>query len=166
VFIRRSVPEPAPTIRGLRQQVLTIEPAALGLVPTGDRPNVWGVLMELGQRDALVTLVALGDGTTSLYLGTGGGVIGAGEHESVRKVAAAFLLETERSLDHLAPTTDSAMPKVGQVRFIARTFSGLRAAAAPERTLGEGRHPLAGLFFAGHRVIAAIRERTEARAAG
>jgi hypothetical protein len=34
---------------------------------------VWGILMETGYSEATATLLALGDGTTSLYLSSGGG---------------------------------------------------------------------------------------------
>ena len=41
------------------------------------RPDVWGVLMELGLEQGVATMVAFADGTVSLYFSGGGGIIGA-----------------------------------------------------------------------------------------
>ncbi|MHB8971456.1 MAG: hypothetical protein ACYC3X_09105 [Pirellulaceae bacterium] len=38
----------------------------------------------------------IADGTTSLYLSSGGGIIGAGEHDSVRSPASALLRLTQQ----------------------------------------------------------------------
>jgi hypothetical protein len=54
------------------------------------------------------------------------------------------------------------MPSVGRVRFFLRTFAGTLTAEADEEDLGEGRHPLSPLFHAGHEVITAVRESSEA----
>ncbi len=162
----KAVPEPIPVMRALRDQALAVQPDQLGVSPTAERPRVWGGLMEMGQADALITLVALGDGTASLYFGSGGGVIGAGQHEEVRRAAEGFLAEVERHHLELEPTTECPLPHVGRVRFYARTFEGTRTAEAGEGSLRTGEHALSPLFFSAHRVIAAIRERTEARTSG
>ena len=44
---------------------------------TPEMPVVWGVVMETGYPEAVVTLVSLGDRTTSLYFSNGGGIIQA-----------------------------------------------------------------------------------------
>jgi hypothetical protein len=60
-FRRKSKADPAETIRGLRQHALTVSAADLGLGPTADRPQVWGVVMETGYPEAVATLVVLGE---------------------------------------------------------------------------------------------------------
>jgi hypothetical protein len=160
----KPVPEPVGVIRGLRERALSVTAEELGLAPSSERPRVWGVLMETGYAEALVILLVLAEGTTSLYFGTGGGVIGAGEHERVRRVATAFLSQAERQQPDLVPTTDYPLPTVGQVRFYVRTFADTRTGEASEEALGNGQHPLSRLFLAGHEVIAAIRESSKAQA--
>jgi hypothetical protein len=66
-FRRKPKPDPTQTVRALREQALGVGAAELGLVATTERAHVWGVLMETGYPEAVATLVALGDGTTSLY---------------------------------------------------------------------------------------------------
>jgi len=72
-----------------------MSPARLGVFPSEALPNVWGVLMETGYSPAVVTLVALADGTTSLCFGSGGGVIGAEKYGAVREATAAFIAAAE-----------------------------------------------------------------------
>ena len=159
-FRRKPKSDPAEAVRSLRQQVLTVSAADLGLGPTADRTKVWGVIMETGYPEAVATLVVLGDGTTSLYFSNGGGVIGAGEHAAVRAAGQIVLASAEQYLDGFTVTAATPLPGVGQVRFYLRTFTGTLSAEANEQDLGERRHKLSPLFHAAHSVIAAIREAT------
>ena len=145
-------------MRGLRAQALGLDPAALGFRPSKYLQHVCAGFMELPMAAAVVTVVAIADGTTSLYFANGGGVIGAGRHESVKKATATFLLRLERLLEHLVPAPDQGSPAAGTVRFYARTYDGLLRADASEEELKAGAHPLAPLFLAGHGIIEAVRE--------
>ena len=67
----KSVPEPVETTRGLRNMILSLKPSEVGISPSKEYPNVWGIVMEIGFPSGLVTLVAMADGTTSLYQNRG-----------------------------------------------------------------------------------------------
>ncbi|MFQ5917942.1 MAG: hypothetical protein ACE5I0_09060, partial [Candidatus Binatia bacterium] len=126
------VPEPARIIRDLRTQVLTLSPEQIGISPSSAYPHVWGILMETGYPEALATLVSLADGTTSLYLGHGGGIIGGGDHENVRRATKAFLAVAEAHRESLAPTQSFPLPNVGRVKFYVLTFDGTLTADADQ----------------------------------
>ena len=162
-FRRKPKPDPADAVRAMREQALHVDAVALGLAPSPVRPHVWGVLMETGYPEAVATLVALADGTTSLYFSNGGGVIGAGDHASVRAAGDALLSTAEAHLAGFTPANATPLPELGRVRFYVRTFGATLGAEAEERALGEGRHPLAPMFHAGHALIAAVRQATEGR---
>jgi hypothetical protein len=155
----RSAPDVAVA---LRDQVLGLEPGAVGAAPTRARPHVWGVLMETGYPEAVATLVVLADGTTSLYFSNGGGVIGAGAHQTVRTAGEKLLAAGEAHFSAFTPAIDHPLPGVGRVRFILRTFDKTMATEAAEADLGGGRHPLSRLFYAAHGVITAVREASPA----
>jgi hypothetical protein len=70
-------PPPAEVYMGLRQQVLSLTPVQLG-AELADAP-ILALLMETGYPEAVATLVAVVDGTSSLYFSNGGGLLGAGE---------------------------------------------------------------------------------------
>lgn len=74
----------------LRAKLLASRPEDLDLAPTPELLHVWAALMEMAVSSATVTLVAVADGATSLYVSTGGGVIGGGHHETVRAAYRKF----------------------------------------------------------------------------
>jgi hypothetical protein len=113
--------------------------------------------MEIGFPEGAATLVALADGTTSMYTSTGGGTIGGGQHDSVAQRTHAFLRVVEHHLDALGDL-DPALPSAGQVHLRALTYAGSLGVIAPEEELGNGEGPLSAIFFAGHDVITAIRQ--------
>ena len=155
-FRKRDQSDPAAVSRGLRQQALSVNASDLGLTP-GDS-DVWGVIMETAYPEAVATLVALADGTTSLYFSSGGGTIGAGDHAVVRRASEEFLQVANEHLAHLSPTEEFPLPTQGRVRFYVHTFGGVLTAERDEEELGEERDALSPVFHAGHAVIAAIRE--------
>lgn len=156
-----TVPEPTQVIKDLRSKALTLSPSEIGVSPSPETPHVWGVLMETGYPEALATLVALADGTVSLYLGHGGGIIGGGEHANVRQAGKALLSSAEQHLAKLSPTTLFPLPNVGRVRFYVLTFSGALTADVDENELGQRRHELSKLFYAGQNVITELRKISE-----
>src|SRR5918999_4199616 len=98
----------------LRDQVLSVRPDELALAATRERPHVWAALMEWGIDDELAMLVTIADGTVSLYLSSGGGVIGSGADDNVRRAAAAFLDAAEAHRDFLAQPTKVSRPQSGR----------------------------------------------------
>ena len=155
---RRRVVEGDP---GLREMALNVRPDEIKVTPTAERPHVWGVLMETGYPKGVASLVCFADGATSLYFSNGGGIIGAGEHGSVRAVAQAWLTETETYLPSFEPAHETPLPSLGRVRFYVRTFDGTLTAEADEQDLGRMRHPLSPFFHHGHTVMSAIRHATQ-----
>jgi hypothetical protein len=157
-FHKKAKPDPSEVVRDLREQAFTIAPTEIGITPEAGHQRVWAIVMETGYPNAVASLVALADGTTSLYFSNGGGIIGAGQHDAVRRAVARFIELVDQNADALPIAETHPLPDVGRVRFYARTFEGLRAFEASTIELGEGRHPLAALFHAAHEVITAIRE--------
>lgn len=141
----------------LRAQALGITRGQLEgqKVTTG---KVLVLLMETGYPEAVVTLVGVADGSTSLYFSNGGGTIGAGEHDDVVAATSCWLDLADGLLDQLPEASEEVEPPgEGVTQFVATTETGRRAARAAEEELGAGEHPLSALFYAGHDVITEIR---------
>jgi hypothetical protein len=149
-------PPPAEVYLGLRQQVLSLTADQLGDDNLAD-PPILALMMETGYPEAVATLVAVVDGTSSLYFSNGGGLIGAGMHEGVAAASRRWLETGHEFLPQLPPITDPPLPLEGETQFLAVTPDGLRGTVAPEAELGEGRHRLSPLFDAGHDVITRMR---------
>ena len=145
------------TYSALRRQALSIQRSDVGIPEPPPEAPAWGILMETGYPEASATLLALGDGTTSLYLSTGGGVIGGQAHQNVREANAEFVEAANRHYQHLEPTDSFPVPAEGQTVFYALTDSGVLSGAGREEDLGLGRNPLSSLFHAGHRLITQLR---------
>lgn len=152
--------DPAAASRDLRSMVLALSAADLGLTPANYPHEVWGMLMETGMRGGHSTLVALADGSTSLYYSTGGGVIGANAWPAVNDASQRFLAQGIRVLDSSTPAASLEPPPRGMTRFFFLTFDGVRVGTAPDAALTRKNHKLAALFRAGQDVISAIRRAT------
>jgi hypothetical protein len=148
---------PAEVYRGLRDQILSLDPAEVGLAATDAGDRLWGCLMETGYPNGTATLVCLRDGTTSLYTSSGFGIIGGGGHAAVVHANASLLAVLAAELDRLQRTEDRSLPAVGRTVIRALTHDGPRAYEAAEDDLGNGRDPLSPVFHAAHRVITQLR---------
>lgn len=150
-------PEPAPTYLQLRSRILSLDPAEVGLTPSNSAPHVWGVLMETGYTVGTATLVALADGTTSLYYSIGGGLLGSGEYTPVAEASKALVTQAENHLQQMSSTDKFPLPEVGQVRFVLLTYSGRLTSQESEKTLSSGKHSLYQLYTLGHETLTQLR---------
>lgn len=132
--------DPGEMSRRLRDQSLTIGAAEIGLTPSS-ASEVWGALMETGYPKAVATLVALGDGTTSLYFSSGGGIIGAGQNPAVRAASEAFITAASRALGDFQPATRTPYPAVGEVRFYSAPTPASSPPKRPRTTSATGGVP-------------------------
>lgn len=140
----------------LRQMVLGIDPNKLGL-SASQFPKVWGVLMETGYKEAVVTLVSLGDGTVSLYFSNGGGYIGLGPHPGPRKASDELIAASPEFISHAALVKSFPLPSEGNTRFYFLTFDGVYSVEFKENDLGNNKSPLSPLFHKAQDVITQIR---------
>src|SRR5262249_6874195 len=148
---------PRDAFTDLRHQALHGSRETLGLPVPASPTEPWGVLMETAFPKATVTVVAFADGSASIYLSTGGGFIGGGGHDPIRRPAVAMVQSARPLQPQTTLTSTFPLPTPGQVTFYLRTDAGVFSAQAPERDLGERRHPLSPLFYAGQGVITQYR---------
>jgi hypothetical protein len=152
--------EVADVYLGLRNQVLTLDAKTLGV----DAP-VFSVLMETGYPEAVATVIAVADGTSSVYFSNGGGIIGAGEYKQVHDAAIKFISVAEKNIEKMSISKDYPLPKKGFTRFYVVTSAGVYSFEALEDDLGNKRSELSNLFFQGHEFMSYIRTADEHRRA-
>ena len=153
---------PADVYGGLRQQILALHPSEIGLDSSSGK-NVWAVLMETGYDDVVVTLVAIADGTVSLYFSNGGGMIGLGENEEVKNASDDLIGSAENYLEHAELTDSFPLPRRGNARFYFLTFDGIYTVEVKENDLGNNKLPLSPFFHKAHEVIGQARIADEKR---
>lgn len=137
----------------LRYSALEITREQAGLpAPPSDNP-VWAVLMETGEPAVTQTLALVTDGTSSVYVSNGDGVIGGHAYENVRKANSDFFKLVRRDWRHLQSTEAAPIPEVGYTLFYARTDRGLLVGGGTQESLITGQHVLSELFQAGQEAI-------------
>ena len=146
---------------GLRSQALAATPKLAGWNPGPTGRRVFGAVLDWGLDRGLATVFALDDGTASLYLSSGGGVIGGGFHASVRLAALAFIASYEPFLDSMEIDPDGEVPPPGNTDLRALSLDGRRFARAATDVLGNGRHPMSAVFHAGQALIGELRATAE-----
>jgi len=142
---------------GLRQMALSTIRSESEIPAASPDAPAWGVLMETGHGEVTVTLRAFGDGTTSLYLSNGGGILGGNQHEVLRSATGRLIDQANHSLAHLEPCDAFPIPAPEHTVFYVLTDAGVLTGGALQNDLGYGRHPLSTLFQAGHDVISQLR---------
>jgi len=131
----RSELEPEDVYINLRSMALGLSAEKAGIQSSKEISRVWGVLMEMGFPGAVVSLLSLADGTTSLYFSTGGGIIGGGGHAEVVRATWAFVQEAEACLEQASLATDYPLPGEGRDRLYFLTFSGIYTVECDEAAL-------------------------------
>jgi hypothetical protein len=123
-------------------------------------PNVRGTVMEWGiGSTSAVTLVAMDDGTTSLYFSSGGAMLGLGGRPTVKALADAFRARVAAHQVAFSSTDSFPPPPSGNVVFYllgdsATLSTGPLTTGEVERES----HPLAESWWAGQALISGIRK--------
>lgn len=140
----------------LRDMALAMKPGDLGLNASGNSP--YGIVMDIDIDGSTATVTSFSTGDASLYLSSGGGTIGGGEHESVARAAKRFVEAAAANVPAMAPAATHPRPGPGQVTFYLLTPQGIFSASRAEQDLGEGQSDLSDLFYAGQDVLTAMRQ--------
>jgi len=140
----------------MRGVIFATSPAQLKLTPLPS--GLWAGTMEFEVSGTWVTLLAILEGTTSLYFGSGGGIIGAGGHDSVREAAKKFLETMDRYSPGFSKVTMHPLPGPSLVHFYALKTDGVYA--SPDIDEAEVTRPgneLLPLYGAAQNLITQIR---------
>jgi len=118
-----------------------------------------GVVMDWGLGGGLATMIAIDDGTVSLYLNPGGGMIGAGPKPNVAAAATRFRAEAERVRDQFTPRTSFPPPAEDSVVFYLLTDDATLVSPSIDwKTRAGSSSPLAPLNEAAQELMTQIRK--------
>jgi hypothetical protein len=147
---------------GLRTQLLSRALFADKPANGSDQPRCVVLDWNLGGTN-VATLVAFDDGTTSLYLSSGGGIIGAGAHEAVKQAAAQFRSSATAERARFAAVTQFELPSDGRsVFYLVTDTATLSSGSIANAELQRGAHPLSRLANQAQAVIGAVRQASNA----
>jgi hypothetical protein len=146
--------EVADVYSGLRGQILKLSDKDISQLK--GKP-VWAVLVEMGRPNAAVTVLAVADGTASLYFSNGGGMIGLGEHANVRPKSLKLVELATTEVKKMKKVEAFPLPNPGEVRFYVVTPDGVLSASTTEAKLEDRSHEFHSLFSQTHELITEMR---------
>jgi hypothetical protein len=144
---------------GLRNMALGMTADQLQLTIPASQTQVYGVVMDWDVGSGIATLSSYATGDASMYLSSGGGMIGGGQHEKVSTAAKAFVDKAQTYLAKASKTDATPLPDKDCVRFYFLTNKG-RFSAQEQLQKFDNNSSSAWLplFEKGNQVIAALRE--------
>lgn len=142
----------------LRKRALETSADSLGQAGAVPENEPYGLLMEIGMPDSVLTLACFADGDAGLYYRSGGGMKGGIAHDNVRRVAKEFVALAPKALPKMVPATTHPLPGPGKVRFYALTQKGVFTREMDREALGESPDEFSALFHSGQEVVTQMRQ--------
>lgn len=160
--LRSQTPQPQsrPTAEiylSLRKQALSSSREKLGIPPTPTPTTPWGVVMDWGVANGTATVLALSDGSASIYFSGGGGQIGGQSKEAINKAAKRAVELATACQSDAKLSEDFPLPQTHQVIFHLLTDQGVFSVARSEQELQSGAVPLVQLGNAMQEIITQYR---------
>ncbi|HET6557029.1 MAG TPA: hypothetical protein VFG54_06910 [Prolixibacteraceae bacterium] len=146
---------------GLRNMAFTATPASLGLSLPSDKTTVYGAVMDWELSGAVATTIAYQTGDASLYLSSGGGVIGGGQHQNVNSAAKKFVVLAQKFLDKATKTEATPLPDKNVVKFYLLTNNGVYVGQDDMKNFENNTSIWLGLFEEGNNVLTELRKTSE-----
>lgn len=143
---------------GLRNMAFSVTPEQLGLEPSSDELHVYGIIMDWEMNGAIVTTVGFETGDASLYLSTGGGVIGGGKHENVQHACKGLIALAQKHIDRTTSTSSTPLPVHQEVIFYFLTSQGKYSAKESMKNFEDRTSQWLPLFEEVNKVITGLRQ--------
>lgn len=140
----------------LRDIALTITSEQIGL-ENNEAIGVWGIVMDWHVGDGIATIPAFKTGDASMYLSSGGGVIGGVEHENVRMAVAKFIETGQDFLSRADKVEETPLPNENMINFYFLTNEGTFLGQESMTNIENGKSIWLKLFEAGNDVITELR---------
>jgi hypothetical protein len=145
------------TFEGLRNVALNVTPEQLGLKLSTDKTVVFGVIMDWDMEGTTVTTVSYQTGDASMYLSSGGGVIGGGTHKNVNRAAKTFVNTAQTYLSKAVRTETTKVPENNFVYFYLLTNKGVYKGQDEMKNFENNSSKWRLLFESGNKVITELR---------
>lgn len=147
---------------GLRNMAFEVTSEQLGLKLSGNTKIVYGVVMDWEMNGAIASTVAYQTGDVSLYLSSGGAIIGGGQHRNV-KIAAKNLVSASQSfLENAIKAESTSLPSTNEVKFYLLTNQGIFMGQEQMESFENRASPWLVLFEEGNKVLSELRTVNEA----
>ena len=141
----------------MRTMCLGVKPEQLGLQLSQKETVIFGVVMDWGMDNATASLCSFQTGDASLYLSSGGGIIGGGQHESVKKAAIEFISKSQTYLANAEATKSTDLPSDKEIFFYLLTNKGTFLTKDKMSNIESKKSQLTNLFDEANKVLTQLR---------
>ncbi|MBS1773347.1 MAG: hypothetical protein JST82_10845 [Bacteroidetes bacterium] len=142
---------------GLRNQAFSITPEQIGITLDKSQTKVYGVIMDWNVGDGVVTLVSFLSGDASMYLSSGGAVIGGGQHINIKNAALSFIHKSESDLKNASESKTNELPGNDVIKFYLLTNNGRFELEEKMENIENKSSTLSSLFEEANKVITELR---------
>lgn len=149
------------TFNDLREMAFSATPELLQLSLPTDKTVVYGVIMDWGIDTATATVVSYQTGDASMYLSSGGGVIGGGQYQNVSSAAKQFVALAQTYLDKVIKTETNSLPQQDEVKFYLLTNKGTFFGREVMKNFENNTSTWLPLFEEGNKVLSELRMTSE-----
>jgi len=149
------------TFNDLREMAFSVTPEQLQLSLPSDKTVVYGVIMDWGIDTTTATIVSYQTGDASMYLSSGGGVIGGGQHQNVNSAAKLFVNLAQSYLDKATRSETNSLPHQDEVKFYLLTNKGTYVGHDVMRNFENNTSSWLPLFEDANKVLTELRMTTE-----
>ena len=144
----------------MRKMAFSVTSEQLGLNPI-EKDKIYGIVSEMDMEGTTITVVAFMTGDTSMYFSSGAIIIGAGQHENVKKVVTKYVENGQKYLDKAIKTEKTDLPKSGMTNFNFLTENGVYRISQSLSELESGTSEFSNLFAELNKVITEVRLKSE-----
>jgi hypothetical protein len=141
----------------MRKMAFSVTTKDLGIEIPNDSIKVYGIITDLAMDDGVATVVTFLTGDASIYLSSGGGFIGAGQHESVKKVTTEFVNDSHLISFKGKPFENPNLPEDGYASFYFLSNMSQTKISEKISKMENGESEFSELFFSLNKVISEIR---------
>lgn len=142
----------------LRNIAFTVRPEQLGLSLPTDKTIVYGIVMDWEMGGAIATTVAYQTGDASLYLSSGGGVIGGGKYQNVNNASKQFVSLAQTFLDKTTKVKETSLPTTNEIKFYFLTNKGVYVGQEQIKNFENNSSLWLKLFEEGNNVLSELRK--------
>lgn len=151
-----------------RKMALSTKPKDIGIRTLPEKEiTVFGMIMETGYDDGVVTTVAYSTGDASMYYSWGGSFINGASHPEIKNAAKEFVTFSQDFVKLAAPEEASlfaiALPSENVINFCFLTNKGNFFAKERAEKFGAEGSQWSPLFKSGNKLIDAINKYSEVK---
>lgn len=148
---------------GLRNMAFGATQEQIGVNIPSNETKIYGVIMDWDLDEGIATIVAFQSGDASVYLSSGGGVIGGFGHDNVKTAAIRFVNEAQKYLGNTTPTDTTPLPGKDMVNFYFLTNKGKYVAQETMSNFENSTSKWLELFNEANKLMSEVRMTTDSK---